>query len=677
MTRILSPEVGAPPPATGVLPVAPMTRTLALSTLVAVLTYAGLANAWLGDDSFITFRVIDNFLNGYGLTFNPPERVQVYTHPLWMGVMTVAHAITREFLFTTSAVSLTLNALTLLVFYRFSGRQLMPTALFVGWVVSSKAFGDYLNSGLENPLSFLLLALFFARALPVARARNVTPSELRTLVLIAALGFVNRADAILLYAPMLIWMSWSGVRRETASTLKAVAIGAAPAWLWLVFATVYYGFPLPNTYYAKVATGIPASLLYQQGIAYVLNSLARDPITLTTIALAGSVAVSQRRAAAVLAVTGSVLYVFYTISVGGDFMSGRFFSMPFLVAVMVLVNALGTDLRSAALTGAVLVAYNLVMPLVPLKTTADYDGAWPWRQQNGLKDERGHYHRATNILFFDPFRTLPDQVWYKQGLSFRNSPEPVRVEGSIGYIGYMAGPQKYVLDRNALSDPLLARLPVSDRLYFEFFVGHYFRDIPDGYLESIAAGNNQLGDPLLRDYYDRLRRVTRGPLFGADRLADIWRLNVGPARNLHEKVNARRRVALSIRAANERFLTDVGERDSVNGVLRSTGRAGYLQFGPRTPLRPGRYRVRWIGAIDSVPAEEIGFVEALADGEPLAKRPVAAQEYTPERKQLADLEFVLPRATSGIEYRLFVGADVRVTLERVEISGGPLPAPGR
>ena len=40
-----------------------------------------------------------------------------------------------------------------------------------------------------------------------------------------------------------------------------------------------------------------------------------------------------------LAVSSCLLYVAYTISVGGDFMSGRFFAMPFLVSVVVALNA--------------------------------------------------------------------------------------------------------------------------------------------------------------------------------------------------------------------------------------------------------------------------------------------------------------------------------------------------
>ena len=68
-------------------------------------TYIFLANAWLGDDAYITFRVAWNALHGYGPVFNPGERVQAYTHPLWFLVMTAAHAVTREFFFTSLVVS--------------------------------------------------------------------------------------------------------------------------------------------------------------------------------------------------------------------------------------------------------------------------------------------------------------------------------------------------------------------------------------------------------------------------------------------------------------------------------------------------------------------------------------------------------------------------------------------
>src|SRR5260370_12408946 len=41
-----------------------------------------LKNAWLGDDSYITFRTVDNIIHGYGLTWNTDEPFQPFTHPL-------------------------------------------------------------------------------------------------------------------------------------------------------------------------------------------------------------------------------------------------------------------------------------------------------------------------------------------------------------------------------------------------------------------------------------------------------------------------------------------------------------------------------------------------------------------------------------------------------------------
>ncbi len=78
-----------------------------------------LANAWLGDDGHITYRVVDNFVRGYGLTLNPPERVQVYTHPLWMLVLVPIHFVTREFAVSVTMLSRALGCATMVVLLRW------------------------------------------------------------------------------------------------------------------------------------------------------------------------------------------------------------------------------------------------------------------------------------------------------------------------------------------------------------------------------------------------------------------------------------------------------------------------------------------------------------------------------------------------------------------------------
>ena len=468
---------------------------MARASLFVLFSYVFLANAWLGDDAYITFRVVWNLIHGYGITFNPDERVQAYTHPLWMLVVAAAHGVTREFFFTATFLSWAFSIAAVAVLVRWA-RTLPRAALLVAWLVSSKAFIDYTSSGLEYPLSYLLLALFYTRYMDRPFGTPLADRELRWFLLVASLAFLTRPDAVLLYVVPVGEMVVQSLRLRGRRALGPITAGLAPAILWLCFATFYYGFPLPNTYYAKVANGIPRFLMMRQGAAYVLNSISHDPITLGTVAVALMFA-WRSRGSARMAAMSAALSVAYSVSVGGDFMSGRLFAMPFLVALMTVAPSVGA--AGVPWVGGALLVYNLLMPIVPVKTTATYDAAWLWRTQNGIKDERGHYHRATNILFFSPFRELPDFVWVREGLSFRNGTEKVTVQGSIGFFGLSAGPTKFLIDRNALSDPLLARLPVSPRLYFEFYAGHYFRDLPAGYLESCARDENLLQDPLLHD----------------------------------------------------------------------------------------------------------------------------------------------------------------------------------
>jgi len=640
------------------------------ASLLVLFTYVFLANAWMGDDAHITFRSVWNFVHGYGLTYNPDERVQAYTHPLWMFVIAAAHLLTREFFFTVTALSWIFDVAAGILVLRRT-RTPGSTVLFVLWLISSKALIDYTSSGLEYPLSYFLIALFYGRYLERRFDAPPSPKELRFFTLVAALAFVNRSDTALLFAIPLAEMTLRSLIVRGRQTLVPILVGVAPAIAWLAFATFYYGFPLPNTYYAKVANGIPAWLQHQQGWAYLLNSISHDPITLATIAIATLYA-WRVPGAGRRATLSALLYVVYTILIGGDFMSGRFFAMPFLIATVTLVPEI--DASVIPWTAGALILYHVLVPTVPIKTTSTYDGAWPWRTQNGIKDERGHTHQLSNLLFFTPFHTLPDTPFGREGLSLAASDQKTVVYCCIGLYGLNAGPTKHIIDDNALSDPLLARLPVSPRVFFDFWASHYFRDIPDGYVESNDQDKNMLTDPLLHEYYDKLRNVTRGSLFRLSRLKDIWSLNMD-YRHLREDYDKRRPIVLSYPANHKRFGTDAGFRDDRAGVMRSTGKGGYLQYGPGIPLNPRFYRARWIGNVVNAPGGQVGYVELWNGSERLDRRRVVVGADRHEHS-LAHLDFQLTEPARSIEYRFFVNPGVQMTLERVELfSGIAIPAP--
>ena len=59
-------------------------------------TFVCVRSAWVCDDAFITMRTVDNLVHGYGPRWNPAERVQTFTHPLWAMLLVPFYAVTRE-----------------------------------------------------------------------------------------------------------------------------------------------------------------------------------------------------------------------------------------------------------------------------------------------------------------------------------------------------------------------------------------------------------------------------------------------------------------------------------------------------------------------------------------------------------------------------------------------------
>ena len=49
--------------------------------------------AWISDDGLISLRTVMNVTHGHGLTFNIGERVQTFTHPLWLALLTAGYLV--------------------------------------------------------------------------------------------------------------------------------------------------------------------------------------------------------------------------------------------------------------------------------------------------------------------------------------------------------------------------------------------------------------------------------------------------------------------------------------------------------------------------------------------------------------------------------------------------------
>jgi arabinofuranosyltransferase len=478
--------------------------------------------AWLGDDAYITLRSVENWVSGNGLRWNPGDRVQTYTHPAWMLLLAGGRWLSGEVYFTTLAISLLLSGVAIVLLLRLAGTT--AAAVTIAFVLAAtRAFGDYTTSGLETPLTYVLLVLLVRVVIgSEPETENERVRRYTTIVLVTALAATNRMDLAVIGAPAAVaamrGLSWRTIVRRGA-------LATAPFWGWLLIATFWYGSPLPVTAHAKAfGVGIPAGDLAMQGLRYLQFALTDDPVLLPVIVFGLGLGLAARTTRW-LAV-GALLYVAWVVKVGGDFMAGRFLLPPFVVAVAIGAVWLGqrSRLTSWLVAGVVLalaatrgVPAWLRSPATDQPPTdAELEAQW------GIGDERCVYYRHLGLL--SPTRMIP-VFGALDAIARPNGGERwLLLNGAVGAAGFGAGARGHVLDP-LLCDPLLTRLPAQDPQRWR--IGHVLRRIPEGYYETLATGQNRLHHAGLRAYYEALRTLTQAPLATAERLAAWWRLGTG------------------------------------------------------------------------------------------------------------------------------------------------------
>jgi arabinofuranosyltransferase len=480
-------------------------------------------NGWLADDAFASFRAASNLVGGHGLLSNPPERVQAFTNPLWTLLFALGYWPTKNAYAVAIALGLvcSLGAAGLIAFSRRKGSldplevDALPRAIGVLALCLSAAFVDYSTSGLENPLSHLLIVAVYV----CARGGRGT----FTIALLSALLAVNRLDHLLLVLPLFTARLVRAGRSRWRPELAMMALGFAPLAAWELFAVVYYGFPLPNTAYSKLNATIGWGEFVSQGVWYLVETAARDPLTVLVIVAGIFAPFVTRNFRLVPFALGLALYVLYVIRVGGDFMAGRFLSVPFVLAVVLLfhdiVPALPSRLDLAA--GAVVVFVPLAAQTSPIAESGAPTCPVP---ESDVADERACYRAHTGLIANVRANKYKKHEYYELGVGHRKKGAGVYVKNVVGLEGFAAGPKVHLVDQFALTDPLLSRIPFEPP-DSSWRIGHFYRTLPDGYLDSVRTGKNLLKDPCLARYYERLRRVTYGPVWSWTRFEDIYWLN--------------------------------------------------------------------------------------------------------------------------------------------------------
>ena len=489
--------------------------------------------AWQSDDAYHAYIMARNLVEGNGFVYNIGERATASSCPLFTLVIAAGYFVIRNMFISSLLICVLFSAGAYYIvvnhFCKSKNQIIMAFIILVG----SYSFMSYTTAGLENCMLFYLASLF----LVVYFENNTFKSkELLKIAILISLIAMARMDAVLIFAPMAVYVYL--LKRERVSFIKAVGLGLTgltPFILWEVFATFYFGFPFPNTAYAKLGTNFPLSDYIYRGMQYYLNVIISDPITLVVPFMIIIAAVIIKKADYIWTMAGVVLYGIYLLYIGGDFMMGRHFTVMFFVSTItyLVMRNRETVLKRTGIcfdkvfTGAVIIALVFSYSMQVVTSQFQYGDKFT----TPISDERKGYFKYTSLVDNAiSYITVGDmcirEAWNEQGIrELREANYPGGVIDNAPGISVYYYPDMYIVDKYALADPFLTKLPaVMDD---NWRIGHMYRDIPKGYLNTLLYNRNMIEDEDLAKYLDIIRLITRGNLFDKERIDAVIHMNLG------------------------------------------------------------------------------------------------------------------------------------------------------
>jgi arabinofuranosyltransferase len=250
---------------------------LILTGVIVLFLKNALAIQFIQDDAFTSLRYVKNFLNGQGLVFNPGEKVEGYTNFLWVIILSAFGLLGKGIQLENAAqylslfFSLVLIVLTYLLSKFISSKEnqsktgierilyslidLLPAVL----LAFSTPLLYWGVSGMETTMfaSLLLLSI-----ITYMKGNKGKPNYI--FIIISILNSLLRPEGVIFFLFIILYDRFIFFQSRSKSAegkllnqiiniifLKELAVYAIVISIYSAFRLIYYGYLLPNTFYAK------------------------------------------------------------------------------------------------------------------------------------------------------------------------------------------------------------------------------------------------------------------------------------------------------------------------------------------------------------------------------------------------------------------------------------------
>lgn len=321
---------------------------LILAGLILFMLAQGRNFAWGPlDDSYITFQFARNLATGHGIAFTPDLRTEGYTNFLWMATLAGLGRLGCDIPTAATTLSQTCAAIVIILTWLLARRiavertwppllALAPSAI----IASHPATAFWAGTGMEGPFLTLLTLLFILLGTSDQPRRT-------TLILTAVVGALmamTRWESILLW-PIVLGAHLADTQRPIRRRcLDVLTIGATMTVLFGTYFLCrlhYFGDPMPNTYYAKLAASLMQRL--HRGTSYAFNFTI---YWLLPIGVLTWLVESRRRLSNVMTLT-LLVQTLTIVYVGGDHFPWHRFFLPVMpIAAILLAGIVAMIIRS-------------------------------------------------------------------------------------------------------------------------------------------------------------------------------------------------------------------------------------------------------------------------------------------------------------------------------------------
>jgi hypothetical protein len=427
---------------------------------IAFLIHANHFRYHIVDDAFTSFRYAQNLIDGYGLVYNPGERVEGYTNFLW----TLIIACFMKIGFSPEPVSQILGTISggigIILLFLLSS-LIAPKNKFLNLIAPlflsvNSCYAVWSTAGMETTFFTVLVLLGATRY--VYEIQNKREMPLSSVIF--GIASLTRFEGLLFFGITFIYQAILVIKKRILPKTLLVSLLLffsifLPYYIWRY---TYYGWPLPNTFYAKVGSGTDQ---YIRGLNYIKKFLFEFSgwIFLMILLVFRKISIYILY---LLLITFS--YLLYVIYIGGDGLSIYRFMVPILpflyllfkegivslyeivskkkaLVVTLIIVSIGASLT---VKNSFLNASDRGLKLVNLEAinTKGWTMVGKWLAKNALKGESVALIPAGAIPYYSKLYTI-DMV----GLNDLNIGH-MRLEGmGTGIAGHEKGDGAYVLSR--------------------------------------------------------------------------------------------------------------------------------------------------------------------------------------------------------------------------------------